>query len=154
MDCLSYITIGSNDTKPVKSCCVGIESVIEYNPQCVCFGLASSSQLGFELNNTRALDMPKTCKLPVTPPHCPALSGASAPGASASTPSLSPVSPSATTPTSSQSSADSRATSPSSTTTMTAPSPASSGTNNLSVPTLILVAILISSIAYISALSN
>ncbi|KFK32122.1 hypothetical protein AALP_AA6G201000 [Arabis alpina] len=154
LDCLSYISIGSNETKPVKSCCDGIESVLAYNPQCICFGLASSSSMGIELNKTRALAMPKTCKLSIDP-HCDLSSvpGASAPGAS--TPSLSPdaVSPSTKTPTSSPSSAESPTTSPSSET-VTAPSPSSSGTNNLSVPTLTLVASLISSLAYISAMSN
>ncbi|CAH8356304.1 unnamed protein product [Eruca vesicaria subsp. sativa] len=81
MDCLSYITPGSNDTNPSKVCCGGILSVLQYNPNCLCVGLASSKDMGIAINNTRAHSMPKTCKLPVAAPHC-AIPGASAPAAS------------------------------------------------------------------------
>ncbi|KAJ4905972.1 Bifunctional inhibitor/lipid-transfer protein/seed storage 2S albumin superfamily protein [Raphanus sativus] len=81
MDCLSYITPGSNDTRPTKVCCGGILSVLQYNPNCICVGLASSKDMGIEINNTRAHSMPTTCKLPIAAPHC-AIPGASAPGAS------------------------------------------------------------------------
>lgn len=70
MDCLSYITPGSNDTKPTKVCCGGILSVLQYNPTCVCVGLESSKTMGFAVNNTRARAMPTTCKLPIVATHC------------------------------------------------------------------------------------
>uniref|UniRef100_M4C8X4 Bifunctional inhibitor/plant lipid transfer protein/seed storage helical domain-containing protein n=1 Tax=Brassica campestris TaxID=3711 RepID=M4C8X4_BRACM len=158
MDCLSYITPGSNDTIPTKVCCGGILSVLQYNPKCVCVGLASSKDMGIEINSTRAHSMPTTCKLPIAAPHC-AIPGASAPGAST------PVSPSAGTPMTSPSS-DESPTSPSSDESptsslslaespgMTAPSPSSSGTNQLSVSTLTLFAIIVSSITYILGFSN
>ncbi|XP_024010200.1 non-specific lipid-transfer protein-like protein At2g13820 isoform X2 [Eutrema salsugineum] len=150
MDCLSYLTPGSNDTMPGKACCDGIESVLKYNPKCICVGLQSSQSMGMALNNTRALAVPKTCKIPIAAPHC----GASTPGAS--TPGVSPVSPSAGTPMTSPSSAESPTTSPSlaESPAMTAPSPSSSGTTNLSVSTLTRVAVIISSMSYISAFSN
>ncbi|CAF2124919.1 non-specific lipid-transfer protein-like protein At2g13820 [Brassica rapa] len=167
MDCLSYITPGSNDTIPTKVCCGGILSVLQYNPKCVCVGLASSKDMGIEINSTRAHSMPTTCKLPIAAPHC-AIPGASAPGAST------PVSPSAGTPMTSPSSdesptspsSDESPTSPSSDESptsspslaespgMTAPSPSSSGTNQLSVSTLTLFAIIVSSITYILGFSN
>lgn len=70
MDCLSYITPGSNDTSPTKVCCGGILSVLQYNPKCVCVGLASTKDMGIEINSTRAHSMPTTCKLPIAAPHC------------------------------------------------------------------------------------
>ncbi|ESQ38727.1 hypothetical protein EUTSA_v10028961mg [Eutrema salsugineum] len=154
MDCLSYLTPGSNDTMPGKACCDGIESVLKYNPKCICVGLQSSQSMGMALNNTRALAVPKTCKIPIAAPHCGIIPGASTPGAS--TPGVSPVSPSAGTPMTSPSSAESPTTSPSlaESPAMTAPSPSSSGTTNLSVSTLTRVAVIISSMSYISAFSN
>ncbi|CAL9232054.1 unnamed protein product [Arabidopsis halleri] len=161
MDCLTYLGVGSNETMPEKSCCVGIETVLQYNPQCICAGLVSAGQMGIELNNTRALATPKTCKLSIAPPHCGIItSGATTPGASTPGASpASPVSPSAGTPTTSPSAANSpatSATSPSSdeTPSMTAPSPTTSGTNILSVPALTIVFVIVSSVAYISAFSN
>ncbi|CAH2070566.1 unnamed protein product [Thlaspi arvense] len=151
MDCLSYLTPGSNDTTPTKACCVGIESVLKYNPTCICVGLASSKNMGIALNNTRALAIPTTCKIPIAAPHCGIMSpGASTPDAST------PVSPSFGTPMASPSSAESPTSSPSlaESPEMTAPSPSSSGTNNLSVSTLTLVAVIVSSITYVSAFSN
>ncbi|KAF2600074.1 hypothetical protein F2Q68_00009951 [Brassica cretica] len=70
MDCLSYLTPGSNDTTPTKVCCGGILSVLQYNPKCICVGLESSKTMGFAVNNTRARAMPTTCKLPIVAPHC------------------------------------------------------------------------------------
>ncbi|KAJ4910055.1 Bifunctional inhibitor/lipid-transfer protein/seed storage 2S albumin superfamily protein [Raphanus sativus] len=136
MDCLSYLTPGSNDTKPTKACCGGIQSVVQYNPDCVCIGLASSKDMGIALNNTRALAMPTICKLPVLPPHCTILDAPSA-----STPGMSSVSPSAVTPMTPPSSAQSPTSSPTLADSpgMTAPPPSSSGTNHLSVSTLTFV---------------
>ncbi|CAB77992.1 putative lipid transfer protein [Arabidopsis thaliana] len=139
MDCLGYLGVGSNETKPEKSCCTGIETVLQYNPQCICAGLVSAGEMGIELNSTRALATPKACKLSIAPPHCGIItSGATTPGAS---PAKSP---------------ETSATSPSSdeTPSMTAPSPSSSGTNILSVPALTIVFVIVSSVAYISAFSN
>ncbi|CAH8383082.1 unnamed protein product [Eruca vesicaria subsp. sativa] len=108
-DCLSYLTPGSNDTKPTKVCCGGILSVLQYNPNCVCVGIERSKTMGFAVNNTRARAMPTTCKLPIVAPHCVS--------ESAGTPMTSPSS--VESPTSSPSLADSPA--------KTAPFPSSSG---------------------------
>ncbi|CAF2043384.1 hypothetical protein BRARA_I02397 [Brassica rapa] len=145
MDCLSYITPGSNDTKPTKVCCGGILSVLQYNPTCVCVGLESSKTMGFAVNNTRARAMPTTCKLPIVATHCPMLDEVT-PAAST------PVSQSAGTPMTSPSSVASPTSSPSlaESPVMTAPSPSSSGTNHLSASTLTLVVIKVSFVAYIS----
>ncbi|EFH67469.1 hypothetical protein ARALYDRAFT_891252 [Arabidopsis lyrata subsp. lyrata] len=36
MDCLSFLTVESTDPSPTKTCCVGIKTVLEYNPKCLC----------------------------------------------------------------------------------------------------------------------
>ncbi|CAF2267584.1 non-specific lipid-transfer protein-like protein At2g13820 [Brassica rapa] len=147
MDCLSYLTPGSNDTKPTKVCCGGILSVLQYNPKCICVGLESSKTMGFAVNNTRARAMPTTCKLTIVAPHCAILDEAT-PAASIA------VTPSAGTPMTSPSSGGSPTSSPSlaESPVMTAPSPSSSGTNHLSVSTLTLVSVIVSSVTYISFL--
>ncbi|CAA7057755.1 unnamed protein product [Microthlaspi erraticum] len=141
MGCLSYLTPGSNDTKPEKECCVGIQSVLEYNPVCICYGLKTSNEMGIPLNNSRTLAMPTTCKIPIAAPHCGLAGGASTPDAS--TPGMTPGSPSAGTPMITPSSTESPTSSPSMAESpeMKAPSPSKSGTNSLSVSTLTLVAV-------------
>ncbi|KAG2286953.1 hypothetical protein Bca52824_046557 [Brassica carinata] len=151
MDCLSYLTPGSNDTKPTKVCCGGILSVLQYNPMCICVGLESSKTMGFAVNNTRARAMPTTCKLTIVAPHCAILDEATP---AASIAGMSPISPSAGTPMTSPSSGGSPTSSPSlaESPVMTAPYPSSSGTNHLSVSTLTLVSVIVSSVTYISFL--
>ncbi|CAN8308026.1 unnamed protein product [Cochlearia groenlandica] len=144
MDCLSYLSPGSNDTKPGQACCVGIRSVMQYNPHCICVGLATSNDMGIALNTTRALASPSTCNIPIAAPHC-AMPGSSAPVTST------PVAPSAkTSPATSQTSVGAPRSSPS-LTESPSPSPSHSGTNNLSVSTLTFFAV--SSLIYISALA-
>ncbi|XP_013619947.1 PREDICTED: non-specific lipid-transfer protein-like protein At2g13820 [Brassica oleracea var. oleracea] len=147
MDCLSYLTPGSNDTTPTKVCCRdrGILSVLQYNPKCICIGLESSKTMGFAVNNTRARAMPTTCKLSIVAPHCAILDEATPAASTAVSPSagISMTSPSSVgSPTSSPSLAESPV--------MTAPSPSSSGTNHLSVSTLTLFSVIVSSVTYIS----
>ncbi|XP_056857163.1 non-specific lipid transfer protein GPI-anchored 4-like [Raphanus sativus] len=145
MDCLSYLTPGSNDTKPTKVCCGGILSVLQFNPKCICVGLESSKTMGFAVNNTRARAMPTTCNLHIVAPHCAILDEAT-PAASIA------VSPSAGTAMASPSSVGSPTSTPSlaESPVMTAPSPSSSATNYLSVSTLTLVSVIFSSVMYIS----
>ncbi|CAN8246855.1 unnamed protein product [Cochlearia groenlandica] len=148
MDCLTYLGIPSNDTKPGKECCDGILTVLEYNPKCICVGLESSKQMGIPLNNTRALSVPTTCKLPIAAPHC-VTQGVSSP--SISTPGSSPASPSASgTPTTSPSSAESPKTSSADSPAVSAPAPSRSSTSNLSVPFFTLLAIFVSFISVFS----
>ncbi|XP_018462784.2 non-specific lipid transfer protein GPI-anchored 4-like isoform X1 [Raphanus sativus] len=149
MDCLSYLTPGSNDTKPTKVCCGGILSVLQFNPKCICVGLESSKTMGFAVNNTRARAMPTTCNLHIVAPHCAILDEATP---AASIAGMSPVSPSAGTAVASPSSVGSPTSTPSlaESPVMTAPSPSSSATNYLSVSTLTLVSVIFSSVMYIS----
>nr|WBK62785.1 LTP2 [Colobanthus quitensis] len=67
-DCLSYVTKGSNSTKPDKPCCPELAGLLDSNPICLCELLGSSSKdLPIELDYNRALMLPKMCKLE-TPP--------------------------------------------------------------------------------------
>ncbi|KAG2251086.1 hypothetical protein Bca52824_081222 [Brassica carinata] len=68
-DCLSFLTVGSTDLSPTKTCCEGVKIVLEYNSSCLCVALESSRAMGFDLINNRALAMPSTCNIPIDP-HC------------------------------------------------------------------------------------
>ncbi|KAJ4881474.1 proline-rich protein 36-like [Raphanus sativus] len=89
-DCLSFLTIGSTDLSPTKSCCDGVKIVLEYNPNCLCIALESSRDMGFELINRKALAMPSICNIPINS-HCDVVSS---PTASISTPETTTISPS------------------------------------------------------------
>ncbi|WZZ08483.1 hypothetical protein YC2023_094404 [Brassica napus] len=81
-DCLSFLTVGSTDRSPTKSCCDGVKTVLEYNPNCLCIALESSRDMGFELINRKALAMPSICNIFINP-RCDV---ASSPTASITTP--------------------------------------------------------------------
>ncbi|GAV59282.1 LTP_2 domain-containing protein, partial [Cephalotus follicularis] len=59
--CISFISKGSKDTKPEADCCNGYESVLNYNPDCICEAIKSSAQLGVDLNMTKATALPSAC---------------------------------------------------------------------------------------------
>ncbi|KAJ4901686.1 AAI domain-containing protein [Raphanus sativus] len=90
-DCLSFLTVGSTDLSPTKSCCDGVKIVLKYNLNCLCIALESSRDMGFELINKKAFAMPSICNIPINP-HCDV---ASSPTASISTtPAATTISPS------------------------------------------------------------
>ncbi|EEF32118.1 non-specific lipid transfer protein GPI-anchored 31 [Ricinus communis] len=96
-DCLSYVSNDSTTTKPEKTCCSGLKTVLKTDAQCLCEAFKSSAQLGVVLNVTKALSLPSACKI-----HAPsvsncglALTPAGAPGASPSTASAPTVFPGA-----------------------------------------------------------
>ncbi|VVB11616.1 unnamed protein product [Arabis nemorensis] len=170
MDCLSFLLVGSTDSSPTKSCCVGIKSVVDYNPQCLCYGIESSEAMGFALDNTKAFAMPSICSVSVDP-HCEvASSAASTPVASpaaappstspsskkspATTPSLptvNPSSPTVTKPPVATASSPAATLSPAVTASSPAPSPSKSSSGNLSASKLFLAAIIVSSFAHVLA---
>ncbi|KAG7594014.1 Bifunctional inhibitor/plant lipid transfer protein/seed storage helical domain [Arabidopsis thaliana x Arabidopsis arenosa] len=114
VDCLSFLTVGSTDPSPTKTCCGGIKTVLEYNPKCLCSALESSRAMGFVLDDTKALAMPKICNVPIDP-HC-----------DVSTPvATTPISPPVEPPTNSPSSAKSPAMAPSSPAVSHSPPPVS-----------------------------
>ncbi|KQK12770.1 non-specific lipid-transfer protein-like protein At2g13820 [Brachypodium distachyon] len=65
--CMDYIS--GNGTAPTDSCCSQLASVTKSQPQCLCAALGgdSSSVGGMTINKTRALELPKECKVQ-TPP--------------------------------------------------------------------------------------
>ncbi|XP_010513435.1 PREDICTED: non-specific lipid-transfer protein-like protein At2g13820 [Camelina sativa] len=94
VDCLSFLTVGSTDPSPTQTCCGGIKTVLEYSPKCLCSALESSRDMGFVLDDNKALALPKICNVPIDP-HCDVST------LSASTPISSPVEPPTTSPPSS-----------------------------------------------------
>lgn len=68
-DCLSFLSVGSTDLNPTKSCCVGVKGVLEYDPNCLCVALESSRAMGFDLIDSRALALPSSCNMHIKP-HC------------------------------------------------------------------------------------
>ncbi|XP_010530168.1 PREDICTED: non-specific lipid-transfer protein-like protein At2g13820 [Tarenaya hassleriana] len=138
-DCLSFISEGSTDPKPTKSCCDGMNSVLEYNPKCICAGLDSGRQMGIQLNNTRAVSMPSLCKATITPPDC----GIASAGPSPSSPNASPSAPTPSTPPSAEAPGGSEAVPEAPTpapVTEETTTPPSSAARTMSVSVLFLVA--------------
>ncbi|KNA09214.1 hypothetical protein SOVF_155650 [Spinacia oleracea] len=66
-DCLSYVTNGSTVDKPEGNCCNGLKTVLKTSSECLCEGFKSSSQFGVVLNVSKALGLPKACKVNVDP---------------------------------------------------------------------------------------
>ncbi|GAB4853456.1 hypothetical protein Ancab_017646 [Ancistrocladus abbreviatus] len=60
-DCLSFVTNGSNVTKPEGTCCSGLKTVLRTNAQCLCEGFKNSAQFGVVLNVSKALSLPSAC---------------------------------------------------------------------------------------------
>lgn len=65
--CLNYVT-GSSKT-PSSSCCSSLASVVKSQPKCLCTALDGStlSSLGFKIDKTLALGLPRACNVK-TPP--------------------------------------------------------------------------------------
>ncbi|KFK24005.1 hypothetical protein AALP_AAs67745U000400 [Arabis alpina] len=164
MDCLSFLLKGSNDSSPTKTCCDGIKTVLDYNPQCLCYAIKSSEAMGFTLDNTKAFAMPSTCNVNVDP-HCEVATPIASPSPSAEPPSPSPptkkppspspppkkpptISPSSPTVTPSLPHVTKP---PMPTTSSPAPSPSKSSSGNLSASKLFLAAIIVSSFALVLA---
>ncbi|KAL3828776.1 hypothetical protein ACJIZ3_017578 [Penstemon smallii] len=80
--CLDYIT--GNTTRPSNPCCTQLGTVVRSQPQCLCQVLnGGGSNLGLNINQTQALELPRTCNVQ-TPPisQCNAVSPAGSPGSS------------------------------------------------------------------------
>ncbi|XP_044462656.1 non-specific lipid transfer protein GPI-anchored 31-like [Mangifera indica] len=86
VDCLSFVSAGSTETKPAATCCSGLKKVLKTDAECLCEAFKSSASLGVTLNVTKALTLPDACKVS-TPPASKcnlSLSPAGAPGVSPS----------------------------------------------------------------------
>lgn len=62
-DCLTYVQVGSNLTKPDKACCPEFAGLLESNPICLCSLIAQADQYSVDLN--RALMLPNACKVEI-----------------------------------------------------------------------------------------
>ncbi|CAI0452276.1 unnamed protein product [Linum tenue] len=74
-DCLSYVTTGSNLTKPDKPCCPELAGLVDSNPICLCTLLTlNASDYGFDIDRTRAFGLPSVCSVSTPPVSlCPAM---------------------------------------------------------------------------------
>ncbi|XP_058212171.1 non-specific lipid transfer protein GPI-anchored 5-like [Rhododendron vialii] len=99
--CLNYIN--GNSSNPPSGCCTQLSNVVESQPKCLCQALNGGGSLGITVNQTRALELPKVCK--VETPSSSNCNGASPTGSSSGT----PASPTTKTPTTSPSGTGSKA---------------------------------------------
>ncbi|XP_076894426.1 non-specific lipid transfer protein GPI-anchored 12-like [Bidens hawaiensis] len=60
-DCLSFVSIGSNLTKPDKPCCPEVAGLLESNANCLCQLVGQAKDFGVDIN--RAVLLPDACKL-------------------------------------------------------------------------------------------
>ncbi|XP_010461352.1 PREDICTED: non-specific lipid-transfer protein-like protein At2g13820 [Camelina sativa] len=176
VDCLSFLTVGSTDPSPTQTCCAGIKTVLEYSPKCLCSALESSRDMGFVLDDNKALSLSKICNVPIDP-HCvsppveppttsppsstksPAIIRSpppvshSPPPVSHSPPPVSHSSPpvSHSSPARTVSSSTMTASSPAATSPSPSPSPSISSTGILSVSKLVLAVVIVSSFGFILA---
>ncbi|XWS63173.1 hypothetical protein CRYUN_Cryun06bG0073200 [Craigia yunnanensis] len=66
-DCLSFVSSGSQVSKPEGMCCSGLKTVLKAGPECLCEGFKSSASFGVTLNVTKALTLPAVCKVSAPP---------------------------------------------------------------------------------------
>ncbi|KAK6938181.1 Bifunctional inhibitor/plant lipid transfer protein/seed storage helical domain [Dillenia turbinata] len=66
IDCVEFLTDGSNVTTPSPACCFGFQTVLKAD--CVCQALKSSQDLGIAVNLTRAVALPPACGVSNAPP--------------------------------------------------------------------------------------
>ncbi|XP_073135487.1 non-specific lipid transfer protein GPI-anchored 5-like [Henckelia pumila] len=65
--CLNYIT-GNSSSVPSVACCTQLDTVVRTQPQCLCQVLnGGGSNMGLNINQTQALELPKTCKVQTQP---------------------------------------------------------------------------------------
>ncbi|URD87827.1 Non-specific lipid-transfer protein-like protein [Musa troglodytarum] len=74
LDCLPYVTNGSDTASPSKACCAGVATVVTQSPVCICQSLDEASNLGIALNITRVVGLPVACSVRAPKVHCDAAS--------------------------------------------------------------------------------
>ncbi|MBA0804341.1 hypothetical protein Gohar_003929 [Gossypium harknessii] len=62
-DCLSFVSSGSEVSKPEGTCCSGLKTVLKTDAECLCEAYKSSASLGVTLNVTKAMTLPALCKV-------------------------------------------------------------------------------------------
>ncbi|XVE93101.1 hypothetical protein REPUB_Repub01dG0161200 [Reevesia pubescens] len=92
-DCLSFVSSGSQVSKPEGTCCSGLRTVLKADAECLCEAFKSSASLGVTLNVTKALTLPAVCKISApSATNCAiSLTPAGAPGVQPSTTAVAPT---------------------------------------------------------------
>ncbi|KAG5245840.1 non-specific lipid-transfer protein [Salix suchowensis] len=67
LDCITYLSDGSETAKPTDSCCSGFEAVISLDAECLCFALKHSADFGVDVNLTRAAALSSDCGVSAPP---------------------------------------------------------------------------------------
>ena len=67
LDCITYLSDGSETAKPTDSCCAGFEAVISLDAECLCFALKHSADFGVAVNLTRAAALSSECGVSAPP---------------------------------------------------------------------------------------
>ncbi|XP_042451651.1 non-specific lipid transfer protein GPI-anchored 4-like [Zingiber officinale] len=86
LDCLPYVSNGSNTSSPSAGCCIGVTDVVIGSPACICDALKQARELGVELNTSRVLALPAACDVKEPEIRC----GGEIPPASSPLPSRAP----------------------------------------------------------------
>ncbi|KAJ4891116.1 Xylogen-like protein 11 [Raphanus sativus] len=62
-DCLSYVQVGSTETKPEAACCPELAGMAQSSPECVCnlLGGGASPRFGVKLDKQRAEELSSIC---------------------------------------------------------------------------------------------
>uniref|UniRef100_A0A7N2N806 Bifunctional inhibitor/plant lipid transfer protein/seed storage helical domain-containing protein n=1 Tax=Quercus lobata TaxID=97700 RepID=A0A7N2N806_QUELO len=61
LECIPYLSAGSEQTKVDALCCSSFEAVLEISRECICVALRGSRELGLTLNIARAIALPSAC---------------------------------------------------------------------------------------------
>ncbi|WOL17103.1 xylogen-like protein 11 [Canna indica] len=66
--CLSYVSVGSNDTAPDKDCCGELAGIFDSNPICLCELLdGGAERFGIAIDYDKALKLPSSCHVDSLP---------------------------------------------------------------------------------------
>jgi hypothetical protein len=69
--CLTYVQATARS--PTPDCCAGLKTVVTASKKCMCVLVRDRDEpaLGFQINVTRAMDLPDNCNFPATFSDCP-----------------------------------------------------------------------------------
>ncbi|XP_062212739.1 non-specific lipid transfer protein GPI-anchored 14-like [Phragmites australis] len=71
--CLTYVQAKATARAPTPDCCAGLKQVVTGSKKCLCVLVKDRDEpaLGFQINVTRAMDLPSICNIPATFSDCP-----------------------------------------------------------------------------------
>ncbi|OVA14635.1 Plant lipid transfer protein/Par allergen [Macleaya cordata] len=67
VDCMSFVSNGSNTSKPEGGCCNGLKTVLKIDSGCLCEAFKNSANYGIAVNITKAMTLPSACRLKALP---------------------------------------------------------------------------------------